>query len=318
LALADNKKILQELTKNLLVLLKNYFTEFMEYKRKAGMRKNTLTNYRIILEGTFDHCPVKDIDISRLHLTDIADVIQAGAIHGEWGSQRSVSVFRQLCRYLEERGERLPFNWMMIKLPHVDEKEGDYMTIEEFEDFMGKINLLSPYGLRDRALYETLWSTGVRISDALALNRDCYLNKQLKIKSIKEGNEMMIYFSDRCIQWITKYLNSRQDTCTALFVVYQLGIRRLQGCQARKNLIKYRKKFSIIKKITHHAFRRSFATNLIENGANIKEVQYLCGHKSERTTLRHYARVNKLKVGDVHRRIFDSLTQGVTTDKIKI
>jgi integrase/recombinase XerD len=294
------------------------FTDFLNFKRKSGVKEKTLVNYSHFLGGSFEHCSVKDKDIGSLRLTDVADIIEAGRAHGEWGSQRSVSVFRQLCRNLEERGERLPFNWMMIKLPHVDDKEGDYLTVEEFENFMEKINLLSSYGLRDRALYEVLWSTGTRISDALALNRDCYLNKELKIKSIKEGNDMMIYFSDRCCEWITKYLNVRQDTCNALFVVYQQGIRRLTSCQARKNLMSYRQKFGITKKITHHAFRRSFATNLIENGANIKEVQYLCGHRSERTTLKHYARVNKMKVGETHKRIFDGLTKNPVSNNITV
>jgi site-specific recombinase XerD len=288
------------------MLFKQYYAEFVDYKQKQGHAEHTLGEYRHFLGGSLSHCCVMDKEVMDLRLTDVADVIQAGGVHGEFGPQRSVSLFRQLLRYLEEKGEKIPFNWMLIKLPPVPEKEQDFLIPEEFEDFVNQIDTNTLYGLRDRALYELLWSTGLRIGEALKLNRDCYLNRETKIKNAKGGDEAKVYFSERSVRWIDEYLKRREDTCAALFVVYQLGIRRLKGCQARKNLLTYRQKFGIEKRITHHAFRRSFCSLLLDKGATIKEVQYLARHKSERTTLRFYCKVQKEKVKEVHQRIFNA------------
>lgn len=287
------------------MLLNDVFDDFIDYKRKQGHTDHTLGEYRHFMEGTMAHCCVKDKQIDELRLTDVADIIEAGRVHGEFGPQRSVSLFRQLLRYLEERGDKIPFNWMLIKLPAVAEKDQDFFTPEEFDDFVGRINTNTNYGLRDRALYELLWSTGLRIGEALRLDRDCWLNRETKIKNAKGGNEAKVYFSERCCHWVDEYLRRRDDNHIALFVVYQQGIRRLTRGQARKNLADYRKKFDIQKRVTHHIFRRSFCSLLLDKGATIKEVQYLARHKSERTTLRFYCKVTKEKVKDVHNRIFN-------------
>ena len=293
------------------MLLVDIFEDFLDYKRKQGHTEHTLGEYSHFMTGTMAHCCVKNKQIEDLRLTDVADIIAAGRVHGEFGPQRSVSLFRQLLRYLEERGDRIPFNWMLIKLPPVSEKEQDFFTPEEFEDFIGRINTNTLYGLRDRALYELLWSTGLRVGESLKLNRDCYLNRETKIKNAKGGDEAKVYFSERCCYWIDEYLKRRDDNHLALFVVYQQGIRRLTRLQARKNLATHREKLHITKRLTHHLFRRSFCSLLLDKGATIKEVQYLARHKSERTTLRFYCKATKEKVKDVHSRIFNEVATPV-------
>jgi len=140
--------------------LKDYFDSFLEYKRKEGCIEHTLREYRRFLFGSLFHCSLENKRIKDLRLTDVAEVIEAGKSHGEYGSQRSVVVFRQLLKFLEDSGEKLPFNWAKIKVPVVPMKEQDFLTPEEFDDFVEKIPIDTFYGLRDRAIYETLWSMG--------------------------------------------------------------------------------------------------------------------------------------------------------------
>lgn len=286
--------------------LKDYYGSFLEYKRKEGCAEHTLGEYRRFIYGSLSHCALENKRIGQLRLTNVVDVMESGREHGEYGPQRSVSVFRQLMKYLEDSGQKLPFNWTRIKLPLVPEKEQDFLTPMEFENFVNLLPSNRFYGLRDRTIYEILWSSGMRIGELLALKKDDvdWHEKEAKIRTLKTGDENKVYFSDRCLEWLARYMKARDDTCPALFVVYNQGIRPLSGCQARKNLIGYRRKFGIKKLITHHAFRRSFCSLLLDKGATIKEVQTLARHRSERTTLHFYCKIEKLKVKAVHQAIF--------------
>lgn len=288
--------------------LKDYFPNFLEYMRKEGLKEHTINEHRRFLYGALGHCPIKDKRIKDLKLTDRADVVEAGKVHGEYGPQRAVVTLRRFLKFLYDDGVRLPFNWEKIKVPPVGEKEQDYLTEKEFNEFVGKIPLNTLYGLRDRTLYEVLFSTGARIGEILSLKRDKinWPTREAKIKTEKTGDEGLIYFSERSLTWLKRYLDTRADNNAALFVTYHPeGIVPLFTVTARKHLISYRKKFEISKKITHHCFRRSLATLLLEEGATIKEVQYLMRHKSERTTLKFYTKVNKRKAKEVHQRILD-------------
>lgn len=284
--------------------LKDYFKPFLEYKRKQGCTEHTIREYKRFLSAF--HNPITEKRVDELKLVDVAEVIEIGKLMGEYGPQRAVVVFRQLLKFLEDSGEKLSFNWTKIKVPIVREKEQDFLTEKEFEDFVIKLPNTF-YGIRDRAIYETLWSTGLRIGEILSLKKDDldFQNKEVKIKTLKSGDEGKVYFSERCISWLKKYLEMRTDNCPALFVIYCQEVRPLKKIQARKNLLNYRRKFGIKKKITHQAFRRSFCSLLLDKGATIKEVQVLARHRSERTTLRFYCKIEKMKAKEVHQRIFN-------------
>jgi integrase/recombinase XerD len=149
----------------------------------------------------------------------------------------------------------------------------------------------------------------LRIGEALAIDiKDInFADREIFVHTAKGGEGDKVYISDRMDFWLKKYLEQRKDNCPALFVIYFFEIRRLKKCQARRNLAGYRNEFGITKRITHHAFRRGFCTHLLNQGATIKEVQYLARHRSERTTLRFYCKVEKGKVKNVHERIFGGM-----------
>jgi len=289
--------------------VKDKFEEFLIYLRKKGLTEHSIGEYRRFLFGALSHSVLTDKKVEDLKMVDVASIIEAGKIHGEYGSQRAVVTLRRYLKFLKDSGVRLPFDWRDIEVPRVPEKEQAYLTEEEFNSFIEKIPLNTLYGLRNRTLYEVLFSTGARIGEILSLNRSDidWEKKEVKVKG-KGGDEGMIYFSDRSLGWLKKYLETRTDDCPALFVTYNFnGIRPLLKVSARKHLLNYRRKFGMDKKITHHAFRRSFCSLLLDRGATIKEVQYLARHKSERTTLRFYIKVEKRKAKEVHQEIFSGL-----------
>jgi site-specific recombinase XerD len=286
--------------------IKDFFEPFIEHKIREGCAQHTINEYRRFIKETL-FC-LAEKKVSELRITDKALVMQHGRGHGYWGEQRAVSTFVNFIRYLNDSGQRVPFRWQDVMLPKVREKEQDFLTLEEFESFVSKINL-DFYGLRDRVLYELLWSTGLRVGEALALNLEDidFKEREIKVKTFKGGEGNKVYISDRLEYWLKRWIETRQDRNPALFVIYFGDIVRLKRSMSNKRLLEYRKEFGITMKLSHHAFRRGFCTYLLNSGANIKEVQYLARHRSERTTLKFYTKVTRGRVKEVHQNIFNNL-----------
>lgn len=282
--------------------VKDGFGEYLDYLQKTGRAENTIKKNQLMLKGSVSHTPLSERNLKNLKLSDTqAELISSGKTHGEWGPTETVIVFRNYLKFLKDSGIKIPFDYRELEVPRVPEKQQVWMTVREYNSFVKSIP--KP---RDRALYVCLMSTGARISEMLSLNRDSinWQKKEAIVKDCKSGEEGKIYLSDCCLACLKEYNKSRRDECPALFIAKRNGeYKRMANSTARRNLKVYREKFAKGKKITHHSFRRSLATLLLEKGATLKETQYLLRHKSERTTLRYYCQVNKDKAKSVHQRI---------------
>lgn len=256
---------------------------------------------------------LKDKEISNLTLTDAIAVSEAGRQHGTFGSQRSTVVFRQFLKFLEDSGVELPFNWTKIKVPKVPQKEQPVFTKEELEQFLEAIPINDsrpPFrrlAIGIRTLCEVLFGTGMRISEALSLRREQWdeiqKKKETKIRG-KGGDERIVYFNARSVEWLERYLKERNDISPAMFVNTQGEPMKL--VTIKNHLLRIRRKAGAVgKKARFHTFRRTLATYLFEQGANIKDVQIIMGHKSERTTLRHYIKANAKRAKEIHQAILN-------------
>jgi site-specific recombinase XerD len=288
--------------------LKEKYQEFLNYLKERGYKENSLGEYRRFLFGAMSHS-VEDFDLENFRLIDVVKVEQAGLRHGKYGGQRSTVVLRRYLKFLKESGFQVPIDWRDIKIPKVAEKLPDALTEEERELVLNAIPLKNLPGWRTRALFEVLYATGMRISEALALTRDQipWETKQLKITNGKAPyDEAVIYFTDRSLHWLNKYLKKRKDNHPAVFA-NERGTGAMKKATARnyvrRNLKEAGKKIG--KHIHHHLMRRTFVTDLLEKGADIKATQYLARHRSERTTLQHYAAVNKARAREIHAAIFN-------------
>jgi len=291
--------------------LKDCYGDFLEYKRKNGITEKVIESYRYWMVNVLDKCVISEKRFIDLRLVDCADVKNVARGFGDFGAQRSVSLFRQLLRYLDESGVKIPFNWVLIRLPKVAERDQDFMELPEFDDFVGRLNVSVFYQLRDRALYEVLWSSGLRIGEALRLNRDDYKSGEVVIKNEKGGDEAKVFFSDRCIYWLDRYMARRSDDCEALFVTYSFdGVNRCLRSRCRQRLFDYKNKFNLSLNLTHMLFRRSYGSEIIDKGTNIKAAQDLMRHKSERTILKFYAKVKKRHLREIHNNIFNKMSLG--------
>lgn len=297
--------------------LKYFFEGLLNHKRADGQVEKTIQEYRRFLYTILGPA-IGDIELENLREIDADRVKLQAQSSGAHGPERAVSVFRQLLQYIRKTGNILPFDWRDVHVPLVPDKEVDWLTKEEWEQVRKAFNLNWIVGLRDRALVEVLWASGMRIGEALALDR-VSINWETKEALIKGGKKpykmRKVYFTDESLYWVKQYLQMRNENFDPLFV--SLTGQRATPGGVRRTIQEAIKRAGITKRIHPHIFRSTHATNLLEGGANIKAVQYLLGHESERTTLKHYAAVNKSHAKDEHQRILNKKLPVVEVDFVK-
>lgn len=277
-----------------------------------------------IFPAAFQEMPIRSIKRA-----DTAMLDEAGRSHGEFGSQRAIVAFRRYCDFLQsELNMRLPFNWRDVHVPKVRSKEQP--VFEDFElailfDFMATMESGSVHGRRMswtmQAFFETLFGTGLRLHEALQLKRSQFpeIKEYAKAEVMRKGGKAReIKFSDRAIMRLQEYLVKRNDTCEAMFV-NSCGEPLIEATaksyfQRLRSKLRAKGYEEIANKLRSHTFRRSLATYLLEHGADIKVVQNVMDHESERTTIKHYIRVNKRRAQIIHRAIlakipFEELAQ---------
>jgi site-specific recombinase XerD len=195
------------------------------------------------------------------------------------------------------------------------ERQVRFLNLEQLEKLFLTPDVSKIQGLRDRAILETLFSTGTRIAELTALNRE-----QIKIKlgmeelelSIvgKGGRIRTVYFSQRALFWLKKYLETRKDKEKALFINYRSKIRAPRRLTPR-SIEKIIKKCAILAGLplttTPHVMRHSFATDLLNQGVDLRTIQEFLGHKSIAAT-QIYTHVTSKQLRDIHRK-FHSLKE---------
>lgn len=249
--------------------LREYFTGLVDYKRQCGMCPKTLHEYQIHIKGTLNEA-VGDIEVAELRQIDVGKVIEAGRQHGRFGPLRGAVVFRQLLKYLKESGIKFDFDWRDVRVPPEPRKKVEWLDKEEFEQVRNSFDLNTLSGLRDRALIENLCVTGMRIGEALSLNRDDinWEKKEAEIINGKTKDREMIYFTEESLAWLKRYLDWRNDKSPAVFA--SCNGRRSSACGIRRTIHNATEAAGIKKRI-HPPFIPQYFRNRITAGR--------CGYK---------------------------------------
>ncbi|MDO8559352.1 MAG: tyrosine-type recombinase/integrase [bacterium] len=189
------------------------------------------------------------------------------------------------------------------------QKTVKFLTLEQIEKLLMAPDIKKADGLRDRAILESLFSTGLRIAELTTLNREQFTNnikdkKDLELGIIGKGSyPRTVYFSERALSWIKKYLDVRKDKEKALFINYkaQEGLDRRLTPRSIERLVK---KYDILAGVpiftTPHTLRHSMATDLLEQGVDLRTIQEFLGHRSI-TSTQIYTHVTNKHLRDVHR-----------------
>ncbi|MFH1173366.1 MAG: tyrosine-type recombinase/integrase, partial [bacterium] len=189
----------------------------------------------------------------------------------------------------------------------------NFLNIEQLEKLLLSPTLDDLSGIRDRAILETLFSTGLRVGELVALNREQINIDYIKSHNVKTlelpitgkgGYTRTVYFSPRALKYLVMYLEKRTDDDKALFVNLKRGeiqeSRRLISRSVEKIVKKYVKLSGVPIETSPHTLRHSYATDLLEQGVDLRTIQEFLGHRDIGTT-QVYTHVTNKHLKDVHR-----------------
>src|SRR3990167_5164910 len=194
-------------------------------------------------------------------------------------------------------------------LKFLDREQLERLLAQPFANAQGKPDISKERALRDKVIMEMLFSTGLRVSELCKLNRDQINLERREFGVIgKGGKARVVFLSDRAAIWLERYLTKRSDEAKALFIRYagnqepiqNLEKLRLTPRSVQRIIDKYVRKARLPIKATPHVLRHSFATDLLMNGADLRSVQELLGHKNVATT-QIYTHVTNAQLRDVHK-----------------
>jgi len=202
-----------------------------------------------------------------------------------------------------------------ITLPKLTDKDKEikFLKFEQVKKLLAIPDLTTKSGLRDRAILELLFSTGMRVSELTSLNlnqlnvssllKDKFTDQELNIYG-KGGSARTVFFSKRALEWLSKYLKTRDDMLTPLFINYHRSAEldndhRLSVRSVERFVKKYTVMAGLPVDATPHTLRHSYATDLLEQGADLRSVQELLGHKNVATT-QIYTHVTNKGLKDIH------------------
>jgi integrase/recombinase XerD len=290
------------------------YGDYLLHLEKEGRKAKTIAEHKKFLYEYFPES-LRRKWLSSVSRADIDILKEVGRQHGEHGATRMVVTLRRYFDFMQSHlGMKMPFDWRDIRVPVVRQKEQPVFEDHELATLFQVMETMEAGSVHGRrmawtmqAFFETLFGTGLRIHEALRLNR-------IDLNSIKESGRLMVLrkggktcevsFSERAIKKLEEYYGRRNDTNDAMFV-NSCG-ERLIMATARSYFERLKRKLrdtgypEIAAKLKSHTFRRTLATYLIENGADIKSVQTIMDHESERTTVKHYIRVNKKRAQLIH------------------
>jgi site-specific recombinase XerD len=195
-----------------------------------------------------------------------------------------------------------------IDLPKSESRSLKFLDASQMERLLNQPEISKPQGLRDKAILETLFSTGLRVSELTKLDRDKINLERREFGVIgKGGRSRIVFLSARAADWIKRYLVERDDSWPPLFVRLAGATdptvagekMRLTDRSVQRIVEKYVKKARLPVKITPHGLRHTFATDLLMAGADIRSVQEMLGHKNIQTT-QIYTHVTNKQLREIH------------------
>ncbi len=199
-----------------------------------------------------------------------------------------------------------------IELPKTNRKQVTFLQTDEINRLIESIDISDEVGLRDRAIIELLLSSGLRVSELVALNRDHVNTKRREFSVRGKGQkDRPVFISEQAAKNVADYTAFRKDSLPALFISYSKNtpsvtntsgdFRRLTPRSVQRIVSRYAKLAGITKHVSPHTMRHSFATDLLINGADLRSVQSLLGHSNIATT-QIYTHVTDKHLKEVHQR----------------
>ncbi|MGY3765196.1 site-specific tyrosine recombinase XerD [Vagococcus vulneris] len=291
------------------------FEEYVHYlKIERGLSANTIESYSRDLKQYLDFLAKRNqLNWQTVDRYIVLDFLEELRVQNKSSATiiRMVSSLRKFHQFLRQERFTEIDPMQHIDTPKKRQALPKTLSIEEVEKIIEAPDTSDILGIRDRAILEVMYATGLRVTELISLKLDdLHLSLGL-IQTIGKGDkERILPLGDQAIFWINKYLEesrqsllikNKQGDTQILFLNYQGKPFSRQGIW--KNLKQYVLFTGINKDVTPHTLRHSFATHLLENGADLRVVQELLGHADISTT-QIYTHISKKRMADVYKEYF--------------
>jgi site-specific recombinase XerD len=301
-----------------------YVQDFLLNLQANSYSAETVYNYErdlIVFDGFLEESGIGFCDVDKRSLVlykaylssqDRKTATEAPAEHGQLSSRsvnRMLSALRSYLNYLVDMDYPCPLPPEAVKMTKVERK---HPQVAELDDLVRLIEAPSQLennakvALRNRAMLEVLFATGMRISELVGLNRNQIDDSGRIFITGKGRKQRFVYLTPRAQQCLDRYLHTREDTLAALFIPYAgrnvaSRKRRISTNYVQERIKRYRERLRINVPTSAHSLRHGFATYLAEEGANPAAIQILLGHESLATTTR-YVHASDRYAEEAHRR----------------
>jgi integrase/recombinase XerC len=275
------------------------FLKHLQYEKNAS--PNTLKSYARDLEE-FLHYLTRgkadvEIDIQQIDHITIRDFLASLHMKGNQKTTvaRKLAAIRSLFRFLHREGKIVKNPARLVRTPRASRHSPRVLSPQEVEVILQLPDQQTDRGARDAGMLELLYATGVRVSELVGLNlEDCSLSERLVKVRGKGRKERLVPFGEKARSALCNYLQARgrllmrQRTSrepNALFL--NLRGRRISVRSVQRILQKYLEESALMLEVHPHLFRHSFATHLLNSGADLRSIQELLGHESLATTQKY-------------------------------
>ncbi len=275
--------------------LKSYpelISDYAAYLRlQRGLAENTLLGYEVDIRHILDFCeenaiPLASLDSDGIH-TLLSGLRDLGI--GPRSQARIISGGRSFFKFLRMEGYIHADPFELIELPYLGRKLPDVLTVEEIDAMVAAIDPSKNEALRNEAIVETLYGSGLRVSELVSLRLNALFLDEGYMRVTGKGSKMrLVPLSDRSSELIRNYLPLRLQQTIKAGNENVLFLNR-RGAMLTRNMVfiivrDLAKAAGIDKTISPHTLRHSFATHLLEGGANLRAIQELLGHETIATT----------------------------------
>jgi integrase/recombinase XerD len=275
-------------------MIDNYFQQYINYLQfEKNLSENSIFASKIDLKRYLDYLKTQGIErvseISENHIRRLLQLLtRLGLVAASIA--RNLSSIKSFHYFLLSENLATVNPAEQIKSPKIPRRLPSVLSFEEIELLLAQINRKHSFSLRDRAMIELLYACGLRISELLKLPlREIYFKEEMVRILGKGSKERLVPVSKRCLYWITQYLElsrpylDRYQRSNGITFLNTRGsaMSRMGFWKILNNLVI---KSGIKKEIHPHTFRHSFATHLLEGGADLRAVQEMLGHADISTT----------------------------------
>jgi integrase/recombinase XerD len=230
---------------------------------------------------------------------------------------KAISALRSFFRFLIDEGARKDNPASLLEAPRKERRLPSVLSRESVDGLLMSIRTDSPIGLRDKALFELVYSSGLRVSEAVGLDLDdCFFNEAVIRVTGKGSKERLVPFGQEAETVLCAYLKDGRPKLAGKRKCGALFLNRLGGRLGRKGIWKNYAALAALNGTSSklHSLRHSFATELLSGGADLRSVQELLGH-SDITTTQIYTHVAVSKLEKAHREYMPELGQREKTER---